>query len=137
LPSEVAARPIDTVNVIMFARTLRTVVVFVGILFCPACLHRHSTGGSPDVGRSPSSRTDYQALGSGHFIRSVAMGGQFITLEDGSLWEVEPNARFEAADWKAEAPVTVRAARDRGQYPYELTNTQEDEGVRARYVSGH
>ena len=78
---------------------------------------------------------DYTAYGGGHLIRSVSAGGQFVTLEDGSVWEIEPAVRFQTADWQAEAPVTVRRAHGVGPFVDELVNSQEDEGALARRVS--
>ena len=76
----------------------------------------------------------YTALGSGHLIQSVTEGGQFVTLEDGSLWDVEPSALFQTADWQPGASVTVRSSRPVGPYSYELINTQDDEAALARYM---
>jgi hypothetical protein len=64
----------------------------------------------------------------------VSPGGQYVTLEDGSVWEIEPSVRFQTVDWQADAPVTVRRAQGEGPFVYELVNTQDDEGALARYV---
>jgi hypothetical protein len=76
----------------------------------------------------------YAALGGGHFIRAVNDDGQYVTLEDGSLWEIEPSVRFQTMDWQLQAAVTVRRAIAAGAFTYELDNTQDDEGALARYV---
>jgi hypothetical protein len=94
-----------------------------------ACATQHRPQQAP--AENPSG---YTAYGGGHLIRSVSPGGQFVTLEDGSVWEIEPSVRFQTADWQVDAPVTVRRAQGEGPFVYELVNTQDDEGALARYV---
>jgi len=85
--------------------------------------------------RRPAAEAAYTALGGGHFIRSVSDDGRYVTLEDGSVWEIEPSVRFQTVDWQLQAAVTVRRANADGPFTYELDNTQDDEGALARYVS--
>ena len=102
-----------------------------------ACLHeapRTPLSGDALPPASAEREPGYTALGSGHLIQSVTADGAVVTLEDGSLWEVEPSARFKTADWQPDAPVTVRSSQPVGPYSYELINTQDDEGALARYV---
>jgi hypothetical protein len=101
----------------------RTVLVCV-LAAANGCAARHR----------PAPDADYSAYGGGHLIRLVSAGGQFVTLEDGSMWEIEPSVWFQTADWQIEAPVTVRRASGGGAFVYELVNTQEDEGALARHV---
>jgi hypothetical protein len=75
----------------------------------------------------------YAALGPGHYIRANDEG-HFITLEDGSVWEIERSVWFSTVDWEVQAPVTVRRSNSEGVFTYELDNTQEDEGAPARFV---
>ena len=89
---------------------------------------------APEPARKPPLQPAYAALGPGHFIRAVNDDGQYVTLEDGSVWEIEPSRRFETADWQEQAAVTVSRANGVGVFHYELDNTQEDEGALARYV---
>src|SRR6266849_5697431 len=84
--------------------------------------------------RKPALQPAYAALGPGHFVRAVNDDGQYVTLEDGSVWEIEPSRRFETADWEVQAAVTVRRANGAGVFTYELDNTQDDEGALARYL---
>src|SRR5262245_46031139 len=37
---------------------------------------------------------DYNAFGGGHFIKAVTEGGKFVTLEDGSIWEMDPRGWY-------------------------------------------
>jgi hypothetical protein len=77
----------------------------------------------------------YDAIGGGHLVQKVSADGKFVTLEDGSLWEIEPSVRFQTIDWQPMAAVTVSRARGVGPYVYELANTQDDEGALAKYIS--
>jgi hypothetical protein len=102
-----------------------------------ACVRQMPRTPSSGVRLPPASaerEPGYTALGSGHLIQSVTAGGQFVTLEDGSRWEVEPSVQFKTADWQPDAPVTVRPSRPAGPYSYELVNTQDDEGALARLM---
>ena len=74
----------------------------------------------------------YEALGGGHLLRDTRESGRFLTLEDGSRWEVHPRDRFQTADWETDAPVTVRTTRAEDGFAYEIVNTQADEGALAR-----
>ena len=79
-----------------------------------------------------SSVNTYAALGGGHLLREVTRDGRYLTLEDGSQWEINPRDRFQTADWEADAPVTVRTTRAEDGFEYEIVNTQADEGALAR-----
>jgi hypothetical protein len=89
---------------------------------------------APELARKQAPPPAYAALGPGHFIRAVNDDGQYVTLEDGSVWEIEPSRRFETADWEVQAAVTVRRANGVGVFTYELDNTGDDEGALARYM---
>jgi hypothetical protein len=64
----------------------------------------------------------------------VRENGRFLTLEDGSRWETDPDVRFQTAEWQVEAQITVRHASEQSGYTYELDNTDEDEGALAKYL---
>ena len=76
----------------------------------------------------------YDAFGGGHLIRKVTDEGRYITLEDSSCWEVNPEEWFKSADWQPLDSMTVRAARGENGYDYELVNTTDDEGVLAKFL---
>src|SRR6058998_3329738 len=42
----------------------------------------------------------YAALGGGHLIRTVSREGRYVTLEDGSVWEIDPVMWFETVQWE-------------------------------------
>jgi hypothetical protein len=76
----------------------------------------------------------YSALGGGHLIRAVSTEGRYVTLEDGSRWEIHPRDRFHTVDWQPQTTVTVRTTRVEDGFAYELVNTEQDEGALAKYV---
>ena len=89
---------------------------------------------SKSEGSAASSANTYAALGGGHLLREVTRDGRYITLEDGSRWEIHPRDRFQTEDWEADANLTVRTTRAEDGYGYEIVNTQTDEGALARFV---
>jgi hypothetical protein len=76
----------------------------------------------------------YAALGGGHLIRAVSREGRYVTLEDGSTWEIDPVVWFETVQWEPLEQVTVRSIPEQDGYVYELDNTSEDDGAPARYL---
>ena len=81
-------------------------------------------------------RSGYTALGGGHVVRAVTEKGRYVTLEDGSRWEISPRDQYHTVEWEAAANVTVRTlAREEAGFAYELINTSVDEGAVANYVS--
>jgi hypothetical protein len=78
----------------------------------------------------------YPALGGGHVVRAVSDAGRYVTLEDGSRWEIDPWARYLTVEWESSASVTVRpASREDAGFGYELINTSTDDGALANLVS--
>ena len=116
------------------------VVLVASLTLASGCVATHKPALEPankpasEPARKPELQPAYAALGPGHFIRAVNDDGQFVTLEDGSVWEIEPSRRFETADWEVQAAVTVRRANGVGVFTYELDNTGDDEGALARYM---
>ena len=80
-------------------------------------------------------RTDitYAAIGGGHYVKSVSSGGDLVTLEDGSTWEIHPRLQFQVTAWEPSAGIAVRRAQPEYGFAYEMTNLDADEGVAARY----
>jgi hypothetical protein len=116
------------------------VVLVASLTLASGCAAAHKPALEPantpalEPARKPALQPAYAALGPGHFVRAVNDDGQFVTLEDGSVWEIEPSRRFETADWEVQAAVTVRRANGVGVFTYELDNTADDEGALARYL---
>ena len=84
--------------------------------------------------RAAASTAVYTALGGGHLLRAVTGAGEFLTLEDGSVWQVDPKARFQTRQWEPGAGISVRRADGENGFAYELQNIDADEGAAARYV---
>jgi hypothetical protein len=78
----------------------------------------------------------YTALGGGHLVRAVTDKGRYVTLEDGSRWEISPRDQYQTVDWELLASVSVRTLpREEAGFVYELINTSVDEGAVANYIS--
>jgi hypothetical protein len=107
------------------------VALAAALTLASGCAATHNTALEPPRRSTPGPA--YAALGPGHYIRANE-DGHFITLEDGSVWEIERSVWFSTVDWEVQAPVTVRRSNGDGVFTYELDNTQEDEGAPARYV---
>ena len=76
----------------------------------------------------------YLRLGEGHRIRGVSAEGRYVTLEDGSLWEIHPRMRWETAEWEPLDDVTVRAIPELDGFTYELDNATDDDRAAAKYI---
>ena len=90
-----------------------------------------------------SRQTDvaYASTGGGHYIKAVGPDGQSVTLEDGSVWEIDPRSWFVTVHWQPLEGITVRrTAPDTAKngdvepgFNYEIDNTDQDDGALARY----
>lgn len=77
----------------------------------------------------------YNNPGIGHWVKKNVERGQFILLEDGSLWEVDRLERLNASLWLPMARVTVlSSSRGSPGYDYLLINTDDGEKAHAKYV---
>ena len=94
--------------------------------------------GTVNLGEKPkqkkSSYNIYTGVGSGHWIETVSSGGKFITLEDGSLWEIASSDTVFTSIWLPISNIIV--IENVGQYPYILINTDDGEKVNAKYYNG-
>jgi hypothetical protein len=86
---------------------------------------------------TPAAPLAYEATGGGHLLRTVTGEGRYVTLEDGSRWEVIPDDWFQSVDWQPDASITVRILRGRDGFDYQLINTADDEGVLAKLLPPH
>ena len=78
---------------------------------------------------------NYVGVGSGHWIQKNSMGGEMITLEDGSLWEINSIDRIYTGIWLPISEITVvEASQPIGEYKYILINTDDGEKALARYM---
>jgi hypothetical protein len=74
------------------------------------------------------------SLGSGHWIETNA-DGEVITLEDGSIWKIDPLDQVDAQLWLETSEITVIESADGSPgYDYLLINTDDSEKAHARYI---
>ena len=98
----------------------------------------HPQPGTPAVAAPAApAAARYEALGSGHLLRGVSENGRFVTLEDGSRWEIHPRDRFRTIDWELESGISVRTTQTDEGYGYEIVNTSIDDGALARVQPNH
>jgi hypothetical protein len=76
---------------------------------------------------------NYDAIGGGHFIKSVAAGGVQVTLEDGSRWDIEPRRHFAVAGWQPDDLIAMRREAGDADFSFEIDNTSQDDGALANY----
>ena len=79
----------------------------------------------------------YTAAGAGHYVKMVGAGGLTVTLEDGSVWDLDPTAQDRTAHWQPLAGILVTSEDDQSEsgFNYFLNNTDDDEGALARSQS--
>lgn len=106
-----------------------TIIAAAGVI-AAAC----TTGSPPPVNQTAAPAAAYTAFGGGHILRGVSAEGRYLTLEDGSRWEVGAADRFQTAEWQTDAAMTVSAAHGENGFDYHLLNTTADESVAARFV---
>ena len=83
----------------------------------------------------PGDSSVYAGIGSGHWIMENINTGEFIKLEDGSLWEISPFARIHTALWLPVSRITVLQGRN-PVYPYVLINSDDTEKADAKLIAG-
>jgi hypothetical protein len=73
----------------------------------------------------------------GLYLRAVDGGGRYLTLEDGSVWEVEISDRATSASWQPDDFVDIRfIAAPRGDYEHLLTRVGDLEQRAAARLAG-
>jgi hypothetical protein len=77
---------------------------------------------------------NYTATGGGHFIKTISADGLRVTLEDNSVWDLDPRSQFFTVEWQALEGITVRRSDSEQNFDYEIDNTDRDEGALARYT---
>jgi hypothetical protein len=84
-----------------------------------------STAGpaSSRVAPPTSSSTDCE---DGHWISSISSGGEIVTLEDGSIWEISPIDRIDTMLWLVTEEITICDGR--------LINTDTGDAVDATRI---
>ena len=78
---------------------------------------------------------EYTGVGNGHWIKTKSDNGAFVTLEDGSLWEINSIDRIDTSLWLPITDITVILSHDPiGDYKYELIDTEGGEKALSKYV---
>jgi hypothetical protein len=76
---------------------------------------------------------NYTATGAGHFIKTITDDGLRLTLEDNSLWDLDPLSQHYTAEWQAFDGISVRRSDPERDFNYEIDNTDKDTGALGRY----
>jgi hypothetical protein len=77
---------------------------------------------------------NYTATGSGHFVKAISADGLTLTLEDNSVWDLDPLSQHFTIEWQAFDGISVRRSGPDQDFDYEIDNTAKDEGALARYT---
>lgn len=76
----------------------------------------------------------YLFTGDGHWVKKKIDSGNFIQLEDNSLWQVSSSDRLNSSLWLHLDEITVVESRN-PNYPYLLINTDDGEKVEGKLIS--
>jgi hypothetical protein len=63
----------------------------------------------------------------------MALDGLIVTLEDNSVWELDPRSQFFTVEWQPFEGISVRRSDSEQNFNYEIDNTERDDGALARY----
>jgi len=74
----------------------------------------------------------YPAPGAGHYIKAIANQGLTITLEDNSVWDIDPRGQYKTERWEALQGISVRPVPADNGFNYEIGNLDVDEGILGR-----
>jgi len=94
--------------------------------------NRDTYSGS-DVIETTSGKT-YLFTGGGHWVNKIIDSGNFVKLEDNSLWQVNPIDRINCSLWLYTEDITVVESQN-PYYPYLLINIDDGEKVEAKLIS--
>jgi hypothetical protein len=91
--------------------------------------------GAPNTPVPPISRTSDGTPKNAHAVTAIRSGSRYITLDDGSVWDVYPSDQTETAAWQQGDLVQVRVAPVAyGEFDHELVNNQRTGPVRAKFM---
>ena len=92
-------------------------------------------GSTKSDGQSALTGDDYTGAGGGHWINEVSNNGGIVTLEDGSLWQINAADRVDTALWLPTTNIMVLESRSPvGDYKYILVNKDDGEKALAKYL---
>ncbi|MCK4329072.1 hypothetical protein KAX02_04450 [candidate division WOR-3 bacterium] len=83
---------------------------------------------------SESSGQTYWGVGNTHWVSEKIDRGDFIQLEDGSLWEISPIDRINTMLWLSFEDIVVIESNN-PHYPYKLINTDSEDTAEAKLIS--
>ena len=91
--------------------------------------------GSQSSHTYPGSSQTYLGVNSKHWISKKIDGGEFIKLEDGSLWGISPIDKINTTLWLPIEDIVVIENKDSLLYPYKLINTDSGNTAEAKLIS--
>jgi hypothetical protein len=74
----------------------------------------------------------YSAAGGGHYIKAIGSGGFTITLEDNSVWDIDPRGLYKTEAWEALQGISIRPTEQNNGFNYEVSDIDTDEVVLGR-----
>jgi hypothetical protein len=66
-------------------------------------------------------------------IKMISSDGLTLTLEDNSVWDLDPRSQFFTVEWQPLEGISVRRSDPERGFNYEIDNTDKDDGALARY----
>jgi hypothetical protein len=97
-----------------------------------AALELQQGANKGDIKQSTESINEYKKLGTVHLVKKVIDDGAMVTLDDGSLWDISPDAVTAASSWTSSTRISVAAGE--GTYPYLLIDLSQNKSVQAKYL---
>ena len=112
----------------------RSLWLTLPLLLCAAPLAAQAPAAEPVTCLSPCDRVPRPV---GQHVHGVELGGRFVTLEDGSVWEVEYSDRATVASWTADDFVRISfISAPRGDFEYLLTRAGDHDQQAAARLHG-
>ena len=88
-----------------------------------------------ETARPVTPRNVYAGTGGGHWIDKNIDQGEYLVLEDDSLWKVDPLDTSDTSLWLETSDITVAKSTDGSPgYDYVLINTDDREKAHAKYM---
>lgn len=82
-----------------------------------------------------SGNTVYAGVGAMHWIKDITEETVYVTLEDGSLWQIDPLDDIAVSLWLPTTEIVVIESKEGSAgYNYLLINTEDGEKAHAKYM---
>ena len=112
----------------------RSLWLTLPLLLCAAPLAAQAPATEPVTCLSPCDRVPRPV---GQYVRGVELGGRYVTLEDGSVWEVEYADRATVASWTADDFVRISfISAPMEDFEYRLTRAGDHDQQAAARLHG-